>query len=439
MSIATNSLRTYLFRFGNGFLGFLIGILISRLLGPTGKGQYGSVFIYYALYLNIFSNLGAAITYQVSKQRQPPRKTFLTATGYSLLIGLVTILLFAGLNNVVSFLQVKFLWFVVILVPFVLVLNNLSGLFQGLNRILELNWLSLLSGLIQTLLLGSFYLYTRFTQIQPEVFQVVLIWFIGQVITLTLGFMIGKEFWQRPQHQEFSLPLLTAMLGFGWQISLNNMIGYLNSRIDSLVVQWLLPVQKFGLYSVSINGAEILWYASGAIAIAICAYVGNAEKDQAASLTAKAVRHTLLINTPIAAVMWAGAWILPAVYGTRFTASMVPFKTLLPGVLAYSVAGIFSTYFTNQLGKPRISLLVASFALLIDFIGSICLIPKIGMIGGAIANSISYLMAVGLLVILFCRETKMSLWQLLMITSDDIADYQMLWQNIMRFIRRRNG
>ncbi len=438
MSIATNSLRTYLFRFGNGFLGFLIGILISRLLGPVGKGQYASIFIYYSLYLSIFSNLGAAITYQVSKERQPMREVFLTATGYSLIIGLVTLLLFGVLNSFLPFLQLKILWLVVLVIPLVLVLNNLAGLFQGLNRIVELNWVGLLAGLIQMLLLAGFYCYTKLTGVQPEVSHLVWIWFVAQLINFTIGFLIGKEFWLKPSRREFKIPLLTTMLGFGYQISLNNIIGYLNSRIDSLVVQWLLPVQKFGLYSVSVNGAEILWYASGAIAIAICAHVGKAAKEQAAVLTAKAARHTLLINTPIAVLMWLGAEILPVVYGARFAASVMPFRILLPGVLAYSVAGIFSTYFTNQLGKPKIPLLVAFFALVIDFLAAICLIPQLGMLGGAIANSLSYLLAVGVLIILFCRETKLSFWKVLAITRDDISDYQLLYQNIIKFILKRN-
>lgn len=433
MGIAANSLRTYIFRIASGVIGFLIGILIARYLGPEGKGYYQGIFLFYNAYIAVIGTIGGAVIYQVTRMGREPKTVFITATAYNLAIGLVSV----GVFSIYTLLVPRFqpgiaIWLVVAAIPFVLALSNLNSLFQGLNRIKTLNWTGVGSGLLQIALLG-----VGLAGYHINVQTAVAIWFTGQIFAVAISLWIGREYWFPPSIKDFSRPLLGSMMGFGWQISVNSIISIFNTYIDQILVLFLLHTEKYGLYSVAINGSNILQYASGAIAVAISARVGTATRDQAGKLTARAVRHTLLINTPLAVLMWSAAFMIPILYDKRYTASMVPFRILLPGILAYSVAGVFSAYFTNQLGKPKIPLMVAFISAMIDFIGSLILIPRIGMIGGAWANTLSYLISFGILVAIFCKCSGIALAKLFSVTKDDIADYKLLARNIWQFFSRK--
>jgi O-antigen/teichoic acid export membrane protein len=433
MSIAANSIRTFIFRIITGVNGFLIGLATARLLLPAGKGYYTLIFLIYGVYILIFGNLSGAITYQVTRQKQNPKAVFVAASFYSLGVGLLTILVF-WIYTMISPRPIPgFFWVVVLFTPLGLLLTNLSGLFQGLNRIVTLNWIGMISGLIQLLLLSS-----GFWGLKVSVGVAVAFWGISQLVTVAGGLWVSRRYWWPPLKAVFDFSLLTQMLRFGWQLGLVNIVTYLNYRVDMFLVERMVGTAKLGLYSVAVNGSEILWYTSTAIAVSICAPVGVAAQEQAGRITAKAIRHTLLINLLLGITLWAGfEFLLPVIYTKVYLPSLVPFRILLPGVLAYGLAGIFSTYFTHQLGKPKIPLMISALSMVINIIVCLLLIPRIGMAGGAWATTISYLIAIGSLILIFMKKARISLAELCFINQDDIADYKQLWENGQKFLAQK--
>jgi O-antigen/teichoic acid export membrane protein len=432
MSIATNSLRTYVFRIATGISGILIGIFIARFLGPAGKGYYSGVFLFYNTFTVIAGTLGPAITYQISRLKVSPKVVFLTASLYSCGVGILAIIGFWVFTLFKPGFHPGMIWLVVSVTPLTLIVTNLNGLFQGLNRIITLNWIGIAAGFLQLTLLCIGFLGFRI-----NVQVAIIFWLVGQLTTFIAGLWVSREFWWPLHLHLVSFPLLKELLTFGSQISLGSLIGILNSRIDSFLVLAFLRTKQYGLYSVAVNAAELLWYASGAISVAICAHVGTATLKRAGQLTAKAVRHTLLINIPLAVLMWSVSWFIPFVYGERFAASMLPYQIMLPGILAYSIASIFSTYFTNQLGKPKFPLLISTVSMLIDLGVSLLLIPRWGLLGGALANTLSYCLSISLLIAIFCKKAGISLVELFRITQEDIADYKILWDTVRHSLRRK--
>lgn len=433
MSIAANSLRTFIFRIITGVNGFLIGVATARLLLPAGKGYYTLIFLFYGIYVLIFGNLGGAITFQITRLQQDPKAVFGSTIFYSLMVGLLTI---AGcwIYQLVRPDSIpQYLWPVILFLPLALLLTNLSGLFQGLNRITTLNWIGLVSGLIQLFLLSLGFFGHKVT-----VPIAILFWTFSQLVTVIGGLWVSREYWLLPIWERLrgqsrthllDMKLLGEVIRFGWKLGLVNIISWLNYRVDMFLVERGVGPTKLGLYSVAVNSSEILWYTSAAIAIAICAPIGISSLKQAGKLTAKAVRHTLLINIFLGILIWlAFEFLLPVIYTKVYLPSLVPFRILLPGVLAYGLAGIFSTYFTNQLGKPKIPLMISIISMFINIIVCLVLIPQIGMAGGAWATTISYLISIGLLIIIFAKKAGLSLGELFTINEDDIADYKQLWK-----------
>ncbi len=433
MGIAADSVRTYLFRIATLVTGFIMGVMTARFLGPAGKGDFSLVLLVSSLYTNVFGNLNGAVTYQITRLKRPPQEAFNTANTYAWLVAAVSLVAFWLVTLFMPEYRGSSYWYVALCAPFTLTLTNLSGMLLGLNRVTTVNWLGLTSGLIllSAMAIGYFLL-------KMGVRGTLACWVVAQALTVLGGLWIARRIWWPPFRERLNLKLLREMLGFGWQLGLINLVTFLNYRVDMFLVAKFLGSRRLGFYSIAVSGAEMLWFTSSAIGTAIYARVGMVEHEAASRLTARAARHTLIINVILGLLMWAAfELLLPVIYGEVYRPSIVPFRILLPGVLAYGLAGIFSTFFANQLGKPKFSLLISFISMAINIIVSTLLIPRVGMIGGAWATTTSYIISIIVLITIFCRKTGLSVREVLLINQADTEDYKLLWQTIKNYLLRK--
>ncbi len=435
MGIAADSVRTYFFRIATLIVGFLMGILTARFLGPTGKGEFSLALLAGSLYTNLFGNLGGAITYQITRLKQPARTVFLTASVYGWGVGLLTLAGFFVFTLLVPGFRPGIYWYVALNAPLLVALTNLSGTWLGLNRITAVNWLGLSSGII--LLVAMLIGYFGFRmKLGPSL----ACWVGAQALVVAGGLWCLRRIWWPLAQKEFRFQLLVDMLGFGWQLGLINLITFLNYRIDMFLVAKFLGPRNLGFYSIAVSAAEMLWFTSSAIGTSIYARVGVAEPDQAGRLTARAARHTLFINIILGLLIWGAVELfLPIIYGEIYRPALAPFRILLPGVLAYGLAGIFSTYFANQLGQPKFSLLVSFISMCVNLGISLWLIPRMGMTGGAWATAISYLSAIVILIGFFHRKSGLGFREVLLINRGDFEDYRCLGITISHYLLRKIG
>ncbi len=429
MGIAADSFQTYLFRFANLIINFLIGVLTARFLGPAGKGSLVLAFLVNNIYIYLFGNLGGAITYRISRLNEPPRSILKTAIIYSMSVGFLTIIgiwLYTWFNP--PFFP-EYMWVIILNAPLALLLTNFHGVFLGLNRVTAVNWYAFSPNLFWLLLLipGFFYL-------KAGVTGTLICWIIPQLLLLVWCFMATVEYWGSPDHGVFAKELLREMLSFGWPLGLVNLISFLNYRIVMFLLVHFLGTARLGLYAVAVSGAETLWFTSTAVTTAIYARVGMAGKEQAADLTAKAVRHTFYLNLGLGILIWCAVELfLPVIYGEVYRPSLAPFRILLPGVLAYGLVNIFAAYFTNNLGKSRIPLLIALISTIINIGISLLLIPRVGMIGGALATTGSYLISLVIMGILFYQRTGLG-FRHFYFTRLDWNDYRLVFFRLLKKI-----
>jgi Na+-driven multidrug efflux pump len=91
--------------------------------------------------------------------------------------------------------------------------------------------------------------------------------------------------------------------------------------------------------------------------------------------------------------------------GPVYAPSLLALAVLLPGVAVYGAASALSAWFTNHAGRPRVPALLASASLAINVVVSVLAIPRLGMIGGALATSVSYGVTVAVGAWLFMRAS----------------------------------
>jgi len=128
------------------------------------------------------------------------------------------------------------------------------------------------------------------------------------------------------------------------------------------------------------------------------------------------------------------------VYGPQFAPAGLVVRFLLPGIIVYSAMPILSTFFTQQMGKPVVPLVFSALSMILCALVTFFTIRKIGIVGGAIATSISYLVAFAAASIFFSRNTGISPRSMFVLDASDLREYLALmrstWRKAARLVAR---
>jgi hypothetical protein len=173
---------------------------------------------------------------------------------------------------------------------------------------------------------------------------------------------------------------------------------------------------------VAIAGAEALGVLTQVVQQVTMPRIGALETSEAARFVARCTRATLL---PVVLLTVLAALVLPLLvrllYGTPFLAAVPALRILLIGVAALYVGSLITNYFTLNLGRPQLSLGVAGVSAAICIVLSLVLVPRVGIIGGAIASSVAYLTGQVIALAVFWKLSSIGIAQTLLPQLKDLA------------------
>jgi O-antigen/teichoic acid export membrane protein len=139
------------------------------------------------------------------------------------------------------------------------------------------------------------------------------------------------------------------------------------------------------------------------------------------------MRHSFaLVLVGAIVIFFAAPPLIPLVYGKQFAHAGIVARALLPGIVAYSMMPTLATFFSQQLGRPRIPLIFSTISTVICAVLTVILLPRFGIVGGAIATSVSYCLAFTAAVIYFVRRTRIAPLRLFALSAGDLAPYRSL-------------
>jgi O-antigen/teichoic acid export membrane protein len=200
--------------------------------------------------------------------------------------------------------------------------------------------------------------------------------------------------------------LLATEARFVCVIGLTNLVGLLNYKADLFLVEHFLGLAATGVYSIAVMVAELLWLVSSSVTTAAYARIGSPDAVQAGRITVRAVHASVLLLALLCPLLWLGAaLVVPALLGPVYAPALPVLALLLPGVAVFGAASALSAWFTNHAGRPWVPALLATLSLAINIGVSWFAIPRLGMLGGALATSLSYTVAVALGAWLFMRAS----------------------------------
>lgn len=387
----------YLIRQGLGIIiGLSFSILLARLLGPTGNGQYAMSILLPSMFatLLILGISPANIYFIASKKIRlyPAFKTNMYLWMILSFIGILIAVLVVETKSSVCFPGVppSFLWLGILAFPLLILGDFLGSLFQGLQEFRTHSYISVMfpgmTLLFAILLVGG---------LKLGVFGALLSFIFGNLAGLIAAFILLKPFLQKERKEAEKHELKNyskECLNYGWKAHLNNILTFINYRADIFFVNLFLTPEATGIYVLAVGIAEKLWILSRAVSTVILPRLSelNEDEEKRKLLTPLVSRWTLLVSS-IGTLVFAlsASPLINLLYGAEFSSGVDALLLLLPGILIGNISQILSNDIASR-GRPELNSYASIIVVSANVMCNIILIPLLGIKGAAIATTIAY-------------------------------------------------
>jgi len=423
----THFLGEVTFAFSTQIICFVLGvigtILIARALGPSGKGAIAML----ALIPGVLSlvgklGIGSANAYFVAKNPKLIGYIFSNSLLMAFMLGGLLIIathLFSMpiIERFAKGLDPYYLSIVLISIPFLLFIDYSTNILQGSFRFKEFNLLNLTKYSSRLFFILLFILVLK-----KEVLGGAMLITLSSVVTALFGGIVcirGVD-----TKLKTNLKILKDSLSYGIRGHIGNVINFVTYRADIFFISFFVGVGGVGIYTVSVAFAEILLRLPGAINLVLLPKTSASLKRVSADLTSQISRIVFPFSIILASIfVLISRPLISLLFGDRFDPSFTPLWILLIGVVPLTLSKIFTSYLAGR-GKLEYVTYQATVSMIITIVLNILLIPRFGIVGAAIASSVSYISATLVVVRGFLKDSNLTLFSVILPSRKDITILQ---------------
>ncbi len=367
-------------------LNLLTGILIARLLGPDGRGEFTAVVVVVPL-LGWAFEMGCrqAVTYHHAKH--PKDGPTLLGTWLVLLAPLALMAIVVG-------------WF---LLPHLLAAQSEQTLWLARLFLFSIVFL-FISDLVYAIVLADedFFFFNVMRVLQPFGIAVayLVLWLagsfsVGTAVLVTflasvadLGVTATRVF-RRHGVGRPSYPLARTTLWYGFRAHGTTTAGLVATRLDLTIMPAFLSAANVGLYAVATSVSWIVVAISGTLA-AFVFPVAARRGEQGVRTVVHSLYATFMVTSVLALLLAVLAGLLvQVVYGSAFSGSVTALRILLIGSVAYACAGVICAGL-YALNRPFTAAMTLFGGALVTVLGLVIFLQRFGIVAAAIVSSVSY-------------------------------------------------
>jgi O-antigen/teichoic acid export membrane protein len=408
--------------------GIIASILLARVLGPEGRGEYALAVKVAGLVLAVAQWGVPEVVLQLLGERRAPVGTLVgTALGLGIggaivvavLLGLAFPLLSDNLLRGVD--------------PVLLVLA-LVGSVASLVSLIARRFIQLD---------GHVYLYNALDVGRTALFLVLVVvaglTLPAEALGATLAWLtaegalavVSAGLLRRQQvgPWRFSPPLAGQLARAGAPIQIGLIAMFIGSEGGAYILNARLDLAAVGIYTVALSVARLVLQISIALRTVLQPRLVGVDVDPA-DMTARVTRHGLLWMMLLALGLGACAPLLPLVFSREFAESAPVLVLLLPGMVAYGVWQLLASHLL-RIGRrgilAGIAWAFAALAVVLQAVG----VQTLGLVGAAAGLSLAYLLGAGLVALAFVRLSGRPLRDLLP-GSAEVAFYVSLVRSTAR-------
>ncbi len=388
-----NTILTFSRQAVGGVATLVISMIIGRVLGPEGQGQY-SLIVFLPVILSSILEMGISVStiYYVGKNDFSVNDAikgnlilFILLSVLAIILGIIFIYFWG--DSFFKNINIELFYIGLLVLPALFLIKYLQCIFRAKEHFFEFNIVFLI-GQILLFSLSFLAVYVYSLGIYGAIGSLLIARYLSALLSLSL---ILKKYYQ-PQSVKLNIKLyLKKVVPFGLKSHIANVLLLLNNRFDLIIIAYFLTSIQVGYYSVSVALVESIWIFSQAIGLVYYARLSNMrDLKRRWGLTLRILMYVFMITAVSASILYIFApEIIEFIYGSKFLPSVKPLRILIVGILIFTVGRIL-THFINASGRPLFNSYISFTTVLVNIIMNIVLIPIYGLIGAAIATSTAY-------------------------------------------------
>ena len=372
-------------------LATISGILVARLLGPAGRGEF-AIAVLWPSVLAAVGNMGLreALTYELAKV--PSLRARLT--GLAILLALGQSVLLVGLGYVlipwltrsqtpeVTRSALLFLFFI----PANLLASYALGLLQGDLAISIFNMIRLSVSVVYlaaVLILWAFGAVT--------VWNVTLGLLLANYVTAAFGVVAVLAKYSATWRID---PWLTKrLLSYGVRNHAGSISSLLNQRMDQMLMAVLLAPVQLGWYSAAVNISGLARLGSGAFGTLVFPKVAATDPVEQRRVTQLYSRLNVTITAASGLALMATIPVLvPLLYGSAYRPSVVSAEILTVAAVFVGIGQAWSGSLRG-LGHPLEPAKAELISLVITAIGLALTLKPWGIMGASVTSLFAYVVS----------------------------------------------
>ena len=373
-------------------LSAIVSIVGARGLGPSEFGKL-AFFVSVASLVVLFSDvLGVrfATTLVLAKdEREFDRKTAASSLFfYSLIVALTVapIVGFVPIARKALFLGLddpQWKWQIAAIIFGVVIYSNFRCLMVAERNFILLAFVDLLRGasyaVLLVLLIHGF---GRELAVETAIAYIASMWIVAG-LTLVRGLADGLS---KP-----SIAFLKHCLHVGLRAAIVNLLGFLNLRADQYLIQGILGPAQLGQYNVAFTIGQLITMIPSVIGSVLFPVIASeTSKSRAGEKTKKVLG---IVGTSAAAIsilmIPIAKPLIVFAYGAKFAPAGEALPFLLPGIAFLSVLMLLNNHL-GGIGYPPLLLVSLFVGLVINVALNLFLLNRFGIVGAAVASSVSY-------------------------------------------------
>lgn len=385
-------------------IGFASSILVTRALGPAGRGDLAVSSSIVAIGVQIGSvGLPGANTYLVarhpSRRREMLLRSLRLAFVVALLAGFIGWLAAAlGIDPLPEGLMVLTL----AMVPIGVAYSCFQYLWLGLGRPGSFWRMDIgnRSGYLALVILTL----TVWGSLQTG--QVILFSLVSLLVVAVWSALSVARFRAAENLSDAAAPAPEPAAGYALRTYLSSAFAYVVLRSDILIANALLPVSEVGNYAAAVTLVEPVIVIPSAVGIVLFGKAA-AERDFRArqQLLRQSMWWTALLSLLVGAMLAIAApLIVAAVYGQQFEEAVGLLRVSAIGLVPFGLTTIAWNYL-GALGIPRWTVVAWSVGAVVNVALNLATLQQLGIVAAAWTSVITYTM-LGIWLGLGCRSVN---------------------------------